>query len=64
MGSTESALIVEVEVERPREFFRGPRWVSLNFLVRFQDMVLRCGIFGGFEMMAMVRYGDEASCCC
>ena len=30
-GSTESALIVEVEVDRPpREFFRGPRWVSLN----------------------------------
>ena len=31
MGSTESALIVEVEVDRPpREFFSGPRWVSLN----------------------------------
>ena len=31
MGSTESALIVEVEVDRPpREFFKGPRWVSLN----------------------------------
>ena len=30
-GSIESALIVEVEVDRPpREFFRGPRWVSLN----------------------------------
>ena len=30
-GSTESAFIVEVEVDRPpREFLRGPRWVSLN----------------------------------
>lgn len=30
-GSGLSALIVEVDVERPpREFFKGPKWVSLN----------------------------------
>lgn len=51
------------------EFYRKSVWAGkteqqISLLVRFQDMVLRCGIFGGFEMMAMVRYGDEASCCC
>lgn len=28
--SASSALIVDVEVVRPRELFKGPRWVSLN----------------------------------
>ncbi len=26
----DSALIVEVEVDRPNEFFKGARWVSLS----------------------------------
>lgn len=31
IGSCLSGVMVEVEVERPpSEFFRGPRWVSLN----------------------------------
>lgn len=30
IGCGSSALIVDVEVERPRGFFNGPRWVSLN----------------------------------
>ena len=39
-GSTESAFIVEVEVDRPpREFFRGPRWVSLNSMESQSQMV-------------------------
>ena len=34
-GSGVSALIVDVEVDRPaREFFKGPRWVSLNSITR------------------------------
>ena len=30
IGSGVSGLIVEVDVDRPRGFLRGPRWVSLN----------------------------------
>ena len=31
IGSDTSAFMVDVEVDRPpREFFKGPRWVSLN----------------------------------
>ena len=30
IGSGVSGLIVEVDVDRPRGFFKGPRWVSLN----------------------------------
>ncbi len=34
-----SALIVEVEVDRPppRGFFRGPKWVSLNSMTNQQE---------------------------
>lgn len=30
IGCGSSALIVDVDVDRPRGFFNGPRWVSLN----------------------------------
>lgn len=43
IGSTESALIVEVEVDRPpREFFKGPRWVSLNSMASQSRLAEQC----------------------
>lgn len=39
IGSGASALIVDVDVVRPRGFLIGPRWVSLNSIVALSIMV-------------------------
>ncbi len=39
IGCGSSALIVEVDVDRPRGFFNGPRWVSLNSTYRSVESV-------------------------
>lgn len=39
IGCGSSALIVEVDVDRPRGFFNGPRWVSLNSTYRLTESV-------------------------
>jgi len=38
----DSALIVEVEVDRPNEFFKGARWVSLSSA----RLLASCKLFG------------------
>lgn len=43
MGSGVSALMVDVEVDLPpREFLRGPRWVSLNSVMRVSLLLRYC----------------------
>jgi hypothetical protein len=60
IGSGVSALMVDVDVDRPpREFFRGPRWVSLNSVrqsVLFHDnMILDNSLFVRFQDMLPTR---------
>lgn len=60
IGSGVSALMVDVDVDRPpREFFRGPRWVSLNSVrqsVLFHDnMILDNSLFVRFQDMLLTR---------
>ena len=54
IGSGISALMVDVEVDRPpREFFRGPKWVSLNSVMRsvlfYEDMALNSSLLVKFQ---------------
>lgn len=60
IGSGVSALMVDVDVDRPpREFFRGPRWVSLNSVrqsVLFHNnMILDNSLFVRFQDMLLTR---------
>jgi len=62
--SSLSGVMVDVDVDLEKVFVKGPKWVSLSFLVSFHDMLFMEAV-GGFgpveEKMQMRPYGSCSS---